>query len=74
MSRVTEEAISEIILEGIIDKIVEGSIDMIIIGMVAIIEVGIGPERDLSQETIAETELEAVYQGQDPEPVLIGIE
>ena len=42
----------------------------------AIIEVGIGPERDHSQETIVETELVVqaiVDQGQDPEPVLIGI-
>ena len=31
---------------------------MIIIEIVAIIEVGIGPERDHSQETIAVTELE----------------
>ena len=42
----------------------------------AIIEVGIGPERDLSQETIAATEIQVqarVDQSQDPEPVLIEI-
>ena len=31
---------------------------MIIIGMMAIIEVGIGPEKDHSQETVVVTELE----------------
>ena len=49
---------------------------MIITGVVAIIEVGIGQDRDHSQETIAVTELEVqaiVDRGQDPEPVVIGI-
>ena len=49
---------------------------MIIIEIVAIIEVGICPERDHSQETVAATELEVQAigdQGQDPEPVLVGI-
>ena len=58
MSRVIEEAVSEIILEDTIDKAAEGSIGVIIIGMMAIIEVGIGLERDHSQETIVVTELE----------------
>ena len=72
-----EAAISKIILEDIIDKTVEGNIDMIIIGVMAIREVGIGPERDCSQETVVVTELEVqaiVDQDQDPEPVLTGIE
>ena len=41
------------------------------------IDVGIGQQRDHSWETIAIIELEVqatVDQGQDPEPVLIGIE
>ena len=59
MSRVTEEAISEIILEGIIGKIAEGSIGMIIMGVMAIIKVGIGPERSHFYETVVATEPEA---------------
>ena len=76
MSRVIEETISGIILRDIIHKVAEGSIRVIIVGMMAIIEAGIGLERDHSQETIAATELEVqaiVDQGQNPEPVLIGI-
>ena len=49
---------------------------MIIIGVVVIIEVGIGLERDCSHKTIAVARLEVqatVDQGQDQEPVLIGI-
>ena len=49
---------SEIILEDIIDKAAEGSIGVIIIGAMAIIEVGIGLERDHSQETTVAIELE----------------
>ena len=40
------------------------------------IKVGIGPKRDHSQEIIVVSEIEIqaiVDQGQDPEPVLIGI-
>ena len=69
MGRGIEESVSEITLEYIIDKIVEGNIEMIIVGVMAIIEIGIGPERDHSQETIMVTELEVqaiVDQGQDP--------
>ena len=58
MSKVIEATIFGITLEDTVDKIAEGSIEMIIIEIVAIIEVGIGPERDHSQETIAVTELE----------------
>ena len=47
-----------ITLEDTVDKIAEGSIEMIIIEIEAIIEVGIGPERDHSEETIVATELE----------------
>ena len=76
MSRVIEETVSKIILEDTIDKAAEGSIGVIIIGMMAIIEVGIGLARGHSLETIAVTEIKVqviVDQGQDPEPVLIGI-
>ena len=47
------------------------------IGVMFTIEVGIGQERGHSQEIIVVIELEvlaAVVQGQDSEPVLIGIE
>ena len=47
-----EGTILEIVLEDMVDKIAEGSIKMIIIGVMVIIEVGIGLERDHSQETI----------------------
>ena len=75
MSKVIEGTILENILEDTVDKIAEGSIEVITIGIVVIIEAGIGLERGHSQETIVVTELEvqAVGQGQDPEPVLIGI-
>ena len=45
-------------LVDIIDKIAEGRIEIIITGVIAIIEVGIGTEKDHSQETIVATELE----------------
>ena len=76
-SKITEGTIFRKSLGDIEDKIAEGSIEMIIIGMMVTIEVGIGQERDHSQETIEIIELEVqatVDQGQDPEPVLIGIE
>ena len=77
LSRVIEGKLFEIVLGDIEDKITEGSIEMIIVGAMVTIEVGIDQERDHSQETIAVTELAVqatVGQGQDPEPVLIGIE
>ena len=58
LSKVKEGTIFGIMLEDRVDKIEEGSIKMITIVRVAIIEVGIGPERDHSQETIVATELE----------------
>ena len=58
MSKVIEGTIFENILEDTVDKIAEGSIEVITIGIVVIIETGIGLERDHSQETIVETELE----------------
>ena len=74
LRRVIEGTIFEIVLGGMKDKIAEGSIGMII-GMMVTIEVGIGQERDHCQETIVVIELEVhAGQGQDPEPVLIGIE
>ena len=76
MSRDIEGTIFEIMLEDTVDKIAEVSIEVITIGIVVIIEAGIGLERDHSQETIVVTKLEVqavVDQGQDPEPVLIGI-
>ena len=76
-NRVIEGTIFEIVLGDMEDKIAERSIEVIIIGLMVTIEVGIDQERDHSQETIVVIELEAqatVGQGQDPEPVLIGIE
>ena len=58
-------------------KEVEGSIEMIFIGVMVTIEVGIDQEKGHSQEVIVVIELEVqatVGLGQDPEPVLIGIE
>ena len=76
MSKVTEGTIFGITLEDTVGRIAEGSIKMIIIKIVAIIEIGLGPERDHSQETIVATDLEVqtiVDRGQDPKPVLIEI-
>ena len=59
------------------DKTAEGNIEMIVIDVVVTIEVGIDQEKGHSQECIAVIELEVqavVGVGQDPEPVLIGIE
>ena len=77
LSRVIEGTIFEIVLQDIEDKIAEGSIAVIIIAVMFTIEVGIDQKRDHSQETIAVIELEVqatVGQGQDLEPLLIGIE
>ena len=55
------------------DKIAE----VIILVLIVTIEVGIDQERDHSQDTIVVTQLEVqatVGRGEDPEPVLIGIE
>ena len=59
------------------DKTAEGSIEMIVIGVMVTLEVGIDQEKCHSQEIIAVIELAVqaiVGLGQDPEPVLIGIE
>ena len=58
LSQVIEGTIFETILEDTIHKIAEENIEMIILEIVVTIEVGIGPERDHSQETIAVVELE----------------
>ena len=59
------------------DKTAEGNIEMLIIDVMVTIEVGIDQERGHSWEVIVVIELEVqavVGLGQDPEPVLIGIE
>ena len=64
-------------LENMEDKIAEGNIEMIVIDMMVTIEVGIDQERGCSQEVIMGIELgvqAVVGLGQDPEPILIGIE
>ena len=58
MCKVIEGTIFRVTLEDTADKIAEESTEMIIIEIVAMIEMGIGPERDCSQENIAVTELE----------------
>ena len=58
-------------------NIAEGNIEMIGIDVMVTIEVGIDQERCHSQEVIRVIELgvqAVVGLGQDPEPVLIGIE
>ena len=77
MGRGIEGTIFKILLGDMEDKIAEESIEVIIIGTMVTIEVGIDQMREHSQETIAVIELEVqatVGWGQDPEPVLIGIE
>ena len=64
-------------LGDIKDKTVQVIIEVIVIGMVVTKEVEIDQERCHSQEVIVVIELEVsatVGLGQDPEPVLIGIE
>ena len=76
LSKVTEEIISEIIPEVTVDKIAEENIGIIIIEMIATTELGIGLEKDHSQEIMVVTELGVqaiVDQDQDPELVPIGI-
>ena len=77
LNRVIEEIIFKIVLGDMEDEVAEGSIEMIIKGVMVTIEIGIDQGRDLSWETMAviEPEVKAtVGRGQDPEPVLIGIE
>ena len=58
LSNITEEIVSEIIPEVTVDKIAEESIGIIIIiEMIATTEVGIGLEKDHSQESMVVTEL-----------------
>ena len=76
LSKVIEGTLFEIILEDTVDKIVEGNKEMVIKGVVVIIELGLGPGGEHFQETILVVELEVqeiVDQGQEPEPILIGI-
>ena len=75
-SKVIEEIISEITPEDTVDKIAEESIGIKITEMTAITEVGLGLEKDHFQVIMVVTELGVqaiVDQGQDPEPVPIGI-
>ena len=58
LCRVIEGTIFEKVLGDMEDKIADGSIEMIIIGAMVTIEVGIGQERDHSQEIIVVIELE----------------
>ena len=77
MSQVIEEVVFRMIPEDTIDKTAEESTRTIIIEILVIIEIGISLERDDFQEIMAVIELEVqaiVDQGQDPEPVPIGIE
>ena len=67
----------KILLGDMEDKTAEGSIEMIVIGAMVTLDVGIDQEKGHSQEIITVIELEVqaiVGLGQDPEPVLIGIE
>ena len=77
MIRVIGEVVFGIILEDTVDKPAGDIIGTIVIEIVVIIEIGIGLERDHSQEIMAVMELEVqaiVDQGQDLEPLPIGIE
>ena len=77
LNRTTEEAIFKTMLGNMEDKTAEGNIEMIVIDIMITIEAGVDQERGSSQEVIAVIELEVqavVGLGQDPEPVLIGIE
>ena len=76
LSKVTEEAISEVTPGDMIDKTAEGNIEMIAIDVMITKEVGIDQEKGHSQEITVGTELEVqviVDLGQDPEPIPIGI-
>ena len=69
--------ISEVIPEDAVDKIAGESIEIMIMETMVIAVAGIGLERDHFQEIMVVTELEEqaiVDQGQDPEPLPIGID
>ena len=77
LSKVMGEIIIGNIQEIMEDKAVEESIEVIIIEVIATIEVGIGLENVHFPETMTAIELgvqATVGQGQDLEPVQIGIE
>ena len=77
LSRTTEGTNFKTMLENIEDTIAERNIEMIVIDVMVTIEVGIDQERGHSQEGIMVIELgvqAVVGLGQDPEPVLMGIE
>ena len=64
-------------LGDMVDKTAKENIDMIVIDVMVTTELGIDLEKGHSQEFIVVIELEVqavVGLGQDPEPVLIGIE
>ena len=74
-NKITEGTIFKNTLEDIEYKVVEGNIEMI--GMMITTGVGIGQEKDHSQEIIAVAQVEAqaiVSQDQDLEPGPIGTE
>ena len=74
-SKIIEGTTFKKVLRDIGDKVVAGNIEMI--GVMIMTEVGIGQEKDHSQEIIVVTEIEAqvtVGQDQDLEPVPIGTE
>ena len=77
LSRTTQGTLFEIMLGDIVDKTTERNIEMIVIDVMVTTEAGIDQVKGHSQEFIAVIELEVqavVGLGQDPEPVLIGIE
>ena len=57
MSKVIEKIISEIIPEDTVDKIAEESIGIIATEMITMTKVGIGLEKDHTQEIMVVTEL-----------------
>ena len=77
LSRTMGGLFFEIMLWNMEDKPAERNIEMILINVMVTIEVGIDQEKGHFQEFVAVIELEVqavVGLGQDPEPVLIGIE
>ena len=76
LSRITEEAISEVTPGDMVDRTAEGNTEIIAIDVTITIEVGIDQEKGHSQKFTVAIELEVqviVDLGQDPEPVPIGI-
>ena len=74
-SKITEGTTFKKALGDVEDKLIEGNIEMI--GMMITTEVGIGQEKDHSQEIIAVAEIEVqaiVGWEEDLEPVPIGTE